>query len=336
VVPWAPTADREVAYAVIKSNAATAYTVDFDAAQLYEGTVAPTASTHTWGRGGTLPFGAIYSGARETATTPNAFDLVADAQGFSGWTAQVSPTASLPYSVGWQARIDPYLLWPDDYERGVDLELWARAYFGVDLITNGTARVQAAISSYVEASTVFNTGQAYFPKEPGCNPKIVPVGLGVAEWRWLRLGVIPVPTRQPGQLERMLFQVSLSFTGTAGAGADRLLKLDHLDIVPARTRFTGGNWGGNQLPIRVIRSDLSGQQGVAQSIFAPYWDLAPSTGMSGTPIELPSGSDLLAYVRPFQGTVDTSDGESGDVNAKYTPVDVHFAVTPRWAVLRDA
>jgi hypothetical protein len=331
-VPWAPTADREVGYAAIKANATAAYTIDFDAAMVYEGTTPPTAQTHTWGRGATLPFGAVYAGSREDATAT----LTADAEGFSGYTVQTTPGASATYSFGVGVRIDPYLLWPDDYEKGtIDLEVWVRASFGTDLL-NGTARVQAKIQPYVESSVAFYSFLPISPREPGCNPKVVPIGAGTGEWRWLRLGVIPVPAGRRGLTSRMGYQLLVTFSGTAGAGAGRLLKIDHLDLVPARSRFLGGSLGSNYLPIRIVHADLSGEQGVAQSQYAPFWDLTAASGMGGSPLELPSGSDLLLYVRPYAGAPDSSGEGTGDVNAFYTPLDVHLAVKPRWALLRDA
>lgn len=337
---WYPTADRQEAYACLVTNATSAYTWDMDAAMVYEGTTAPTAVTQTQGRGAYPPFGRL-AGAAAFSTAGGA-TITADATAYSGYRLQVSPgTGAFSLNPAW--RIDPGLMAQDDYQQGsLEIEVWARLYLSGDHTGVGIQAFAAPLFDYSSGNSSPSAIGSYTREWGGTTSYLVPqLSAGVQAWTRCRLGTIVMPaggaTRQPWELQ-------LNVSGTAGV-ASKIFAIDEFLLVPTRGRClspTGSDkvsgypslFPGSAavVPTRVVRSDLSGLVGI-WTTGAQTYDLAPASGLGGSPIEIPAGS---ATVVPLvtAAVPDTTTGT--DTLADFQNWGFHVAIRPRWGRLRDA
>lgn len=320
-VSWTPTADVSVGALSIKTNAATATTFLLDAIQVYEGTTAPTIGSHAIGAGGYPPFGILEAEACDSGDLAN-WAITSSASYRSGyWLTHATATSA---TAGWW--IDPNLLVPDDYTMGeLNVEVWARV-----LVDSAATSPKYTLSVRPEAGTSYGTER--FTLEYGSAGKSVTKPSSSTAARFVRLGTLPMLVDRVSP-RRWKLWLAYSHTGSATSG------IDYLVLVPSRQRAVSPSGKVNDTTYpkftastsettRVIRSDLSGR--TAKPPANPH----PDTGLGGELIEIPYGAvDGLVKLSSLSPDDPTSDTTTEQLSHAAT---VHYAITPRWAMLRGA
>jgi hypothetical protein len=332
-VAWTPTADRFDAHIGIVINAATATTFRIDGGEVYEGTVAPSAYSQTEGRGGYPPFGILEAEANDLSLSGLAAPITVDATSPSGfnctWTNSASP-ATTPF----QWYIDPTLLTADDFAGDeVQVEVWAKATF-----LTGLTSVVATLYHLPERAS----GTAPDPRytaEFGSAGRSLMTPTPDGNRRLYRLGTLTFSVDRDNP-QRRLLHLDIK-AGGIGTGSS---SLDGLILFPARRRAAqaSGKAADNTYPsfqpmlstlplmTKIVKPDLSGLLVMADA------NPGPSCGLGGSLLEVPPGN-LEVCVRPSAGVPDspTVSVYDGQVES-YANVGVHFGMTPRWQLARDA
>lgn len=193
-------------------------------------------------------------------------------------------------------KFDPTCVTPDDFEGDTrDLEVWARMKSG----TSGI-RVLVEIS---DTESVTQNAMVRYTAEYGTGGRSLG-SPGSSEWRWYRLGVLPMPVR--AGLGPMY--LTLQFSNPAAVVSWPVPKLDCVVVVPARQRAmmpTGkatpaapGRW--QSMPgdwARRVNADLTSDVAVAAPATSAPAGMVPGRGLGGAPIHPePGATDVLALV----------------------------------------
>lgn len=323
---WVPTADREDAHLGIRVEAATATTFQIDGAQVYEGTVAPTLSSETEGRGGLPPFGIVPAESCDTGDL-SGWAISADANYRHGQGLKVTAAGAGTAAAMW--FIDPALLAADEFTlQELDVEVFAKVDLASTLVSP-----KLNISCRPEAGT--NFGQERFTGEWQSGGRLLTKPSAGSVFRTVRLGILTLvcdPDRPVRWKLRAAASWAVGSTGNYG--------LDELYLVPVRKRAANptGIANGSSYPkfvastaetTKTVRSDLSGL--AAKPPANPF----PDSGLDGmTQLELPPGNvDVLVKLASTVPDDPTSDTTSEQKEHSGT---VHVSVWPRVHLLRGS
>ena len=323
-VTWTPTADRDYAYVAFESGAtAVAGTFQIDGVEVYEGTVAPTLTTQTEGRGAVPPVGVIQAEAA-AAVTGWAITTDADYRGGSG----IQATASGAGSASAEWLVDPALLEADDFTAcELAVELWARVE-----LASGLVSPKLTLSARPDAGTAY--GAERWSNEWGSAGRSLTKPSAGTTFRLVRLGTLTfyVDPDSPARW-RLRLAGSWAAASTGTFGVDQLLAL------PIARRALSGPTGralNSSYPkfvqstaetTKLLRSDGSG------AVAKPPGPYFPDVGMS-RPLELPSGDvEVLLALSSLVPDDPTADSSSEQEDHAAT---AHFAVRPRYHLARAA
>lgn len=213
--------------------------------------------------------------------------------------------------------INPSLVAGDDFSDSVSLEVWAILVGNVG--TPDGSQVRVTLSAFSPSFAV--SGLLVLSPEYGPNGHLVNMD---NQRVFTRAGTLTLPN------ENVDWQLQVS--PIPGFGVDCLI------IVPARQRActSTGHDGAEKWiysspaseTTKVIRHDLTG--GVMAVGDAAY---APTSGLSGQLLEFPPG-DVSVLQKLGARPVDDPDDASFDTLA-YSEMAVHYAVTPRYHLVRS-
>jgi len=296
-VTWTPTTTQLVAYIAVEITAATATTWQIDAAEVYEGTTAPTVTSQTIGRGGRPPYAVL---TPMEAHTLSGFAVTATSNSWPDITSTVLRVSSgTSATAKW--RLDPALIDTAHHTGQVEMEVWA--WVEEPATTWTSPRMIASVGGG-------DVGQRTYTREYGSTGK---VGDGELQ----RLGTVSIPAVPGGQVDLVL-----SFTWSAITGN---LDIPWVLLVPPHRRVLAPQTPG------LFPSVASGSTTAAQvmsdglvrvrTYIEPGWSASPGVGQTVT-ID-PGGLEL---VYGFQGSAATEPALN---SIRVTP-------TPRWHHLRDA
>lgn len=326
-VTWTPTADREDAYiTVIRTTSGAADVFRIDAEEVYEGTTAPTAVSQTEGRGAPAPFGVL-----EWENTVYQNTLIGTASGTASAGFYVDRAAS-GNPVLAALTIDPNSV--DNRGAANTVEVWGR-------IWTGTAVSTVTATAYY--TPFHTTSDVTYTVEHGVNGRSITIP-DANVWRLHRIGTLMLPERR-GDSSRAVLHMNIAYTGGVAAGT-AVPRLDNILLVnPARRAVTATGYpaeGNAFIPSstgvdmkKVIASDLSTTSGLHEST-DDKGGLYRSAGIGGRLLEIPPGN--VDVVVDLSGLVPDQEAAATETTSDELAVTatVHFAVTPRWAVLRDA
>lgn len=332
-VSWTPTATVELAYVAVEVTAATATTFQVDGVVVYEGSTAPTG-LQAQGQGAAPVLAVVRCEETIWGSTLANLTRTANANANGGYAmidSNVAP-AGESYTVGFV--VDPQLSLPDDYSGGsVRVEVWARMMLSAAFTGGVTATLFAGPEARAASSpTSFGVGTVFTP-EFGAAGRSVPIpSSGNDKWRFTRLGTLDL------QCDGGRWVVTLKVDIAAGTN-NQDFGIDDFVICPERSRWllpTGHPiqgvadypmflYGGRQL-YRWVRSDLSSTVKVA-------WTEGQAGGVSGAPIELPTGSIRVFGVGSVYEPDDTAPHSGSEVQGGSS---VHLAVRPRFHWLAEA
>lgn len=323
-VTWTPAADYDDAYlGVIRRTAGAADVLEIDGVQWYEGTTAPTLRSQSDGRGGPPPFGVLEaeqfmwnSGATLSVTANGS----ASAGNVAGFTANGSAQ-----TIDFGVVVDPNLLVPDDASEGtVTVEFFAR-------FLRDTDTVRSCALWKMPFDLPGTTYQSY--GEHGADGVTFGDDTTDNVFRLERLGTLTFPVDVDNPVRWVVgFDYSIDGVNLDAHGIDYLL------CAPIRSRFVTPT--GRDVPVwwptvavdqdRFVLSDGSGLVG-----FAAEKNSTPWASVGGRLLTVPAGRFVWAHKIADQIPGDSSMASaSSETNALTTTV--HFAITPRWAMLRDA
>ena len=311
---WTPTADTTEAFVYIRSEAASAMTLQIDAVQLYIGTTAPTTRAQTDGRGGFPPFGIIKAMSR-------------DASRSTGWT---TPAETATYihnnsfvSGALEFLIDPTLIPEDHYTSGeTGVEVWAvMSVNNTDVVV--TPR---AIPGNLSTPAAWRAPNEF-------SSKLVPaIGSSGTDFRTIRLGTLNL---KPIHGDSGRWRLRLGFRNISAGTAN--LKVQEIYLTPIKNRaltptgkpldsfypvFLNATTG-----LKRVNSDLRGE-----ATALPSAGMFPDSGLGGSFIELDPGQNRL-FVKLSDKIPDDSTGsppETNPINAR-----LYVDVTPRYYLARD-
>jgi hypothetical protein len=327
-VTWTPTTSVDVAYLAVEVTAASATTFFIDGAAVYEGSTAPTVRRHLEGQGAAPMLAAVRAETMEQFGA-STLTRTSDANAYGGFSMADSSVGAggEVYISGFV--VDPLLSAPDDYSSGgVRIEVWARVLL--------SAAFTGGVRGLLYAAPESGANYIYTP-EFGTVGRQIPIpSSGNSKWRLTRLGTLDL--RQDADTPGGRWYILVSFTVATGTNL-QAFAVDDFYVVPERSRFlhpTGKPRSGltsypDFLPTsasiyRVVRSDLS-------STLAKRWAYGAAGGVSGSPVELPTGQLRILSLSSSQEPDDTvahANSESGGFPS------VHLAVRPRSYWLRDA
>jgi hypothetical protein len=325
---WTPTASVDVAYVAVEVTAATGTTFHIDGVTVYEGATPPAG-----GQLEGLGAGSALNGVRaeENTLTVPALTRTSDSDANGGFSMADSSVSTSGESYTVSFPVDPALSFPDDYSQGgVRIEVWARIMLSAAFTGGVTATLYAAPAGSGIAT--------YAPEGGGAGLPVPLPDTGDDVWRVTRLGTLDL---RRGDTEG-LWRVVADFHVAAGTNAEAFA-IDDIYVVPERSRFllpTGkprGGSGNDEYPdfipfqepnraYRWVRSDLS-------STIALDGTEGQAGGVSGSPIELPTGPIRILALASSEEPDDTTPHDFSDIQGFSS---THLAVRPRSHWLAEA
>ena len=310
-VTWTPTATVTQAYLAFEVTAATATTMQLDAAAVYEGTTAPTLQTQRDGNGGLPPFGVLEGHAAASIT------------GFATGTGSAYLNSRrLVVSSGSSASaewvLDPALIPPTRHSETLDVEVWA----GVENGTSGTT-----VTTTIRSLSSAGLGQTTYTREWGATARSLGQVNGL-----VRLGTVPlVPSGDVPLPQRLV--TDWAWTTTGGG-----LTLNYLLLViPSQRLASPTGKSDTAYPVfantatsrPITRRVLPDGRGQTSGALSGVWATAPA--LVGQLIE-PDAGDVQFVATVARHIPDTAGGA---VLATWRYGGLAVNVTPRWHVVRD-
>lgn len=261
---WTPTADADVAWLALSTNAAVAATMQMDGVLCYETALGVPTGKQGEGRGAVPPLGVLAGASADPSTIVN---WVGGPNGTARNGYALNPTAGIASHAEW--LVDPSLIASDDFRGEVDVEVWMRHF-----ISPSSISPRAVLSLLPEEGTAY--GPARYTNEWGAVGKALVVPSAGGAWRVTRLGTITMPV-DPANPRRY----RLALDATLGSGSTAVLYVDQLVLVPAKARMASPSGKANDATYpklapssgetrRVIRSDGRGLIGKPGGALGPY------------------------------------------------------------------